>query len=273
MNRTINFLRYPGGKARLVSSFALHIPRRAEIAGRYVEPFVGGGAVFFFVNPERAILSDTNPELIDLYLGIKQDPNRVWQIYSQFPSSRAGYYEVRELRPAELDLAARAARTLYLNRTCFKGMWRHNASGEFNVGYGGQDRRWVVSRPSLTRVAARLQVAEVLIDDFENIIDNSDQTDFLFVDPPYKPGHRELTQAHYRFSRFTFAEQVRLADALRRATKRGVRWAMTNSSHPEILELYPETTFFHLPRGTGANIGQIVTSPGEILIRNYSEIF
>ncbi len=120
---------------------------------------MGGGAIFFAMNPKKALLADANPELIDLYRGIRLYPETVWEKYRDFPSSKRGYYKVRAWEHDDLELADRAARTLYLNRTCFKGMWRHNSSGQFNVGYGGQDRWWTIGEECLKAIANRLRRA------------------------------------------------------------------------------------------------------------------
>ena len=141
----VTLLRYPGGKQRLYWAFAALLPRAESLRGRLVEPFVGSGAVFFLYNPGAALLADINPELIDLYRAVRDAPQEVWARYAAFPPGREGYYAVRRLRLPREDLVGRAARTLYLSRTCFKGQWRMNAQGEFNVGYGGPDRRNVVT--------------------------------------------------------------------------------------------------------------------------------
>ena len=265
-------LRYPGGKQRQLAKFAIYLPSKEAIQCRFIEPFLGGGAVFFHINPMKAFLSDINRELIDLYTGISNDPLGVWQEYVRFPSTRKGYYRIRNGNLKKFDLTMRAARTLYLNRTCFKGMWRHNASGDFNVGYGGQDRRWVISEDDLVAVADRLQKAELSCCDFEAVIDKAEEGDFIFLDPPYRPGQRELQHQHYEHGKFRFKDQVRLADALERATSRKVKWMLTNSSHPEINKLYREYIIEPLRMGTGSKIGQITSSSGEALIRNYEEI-
>lgn len=155
---------------------------------RVVEPFVGGGSLFFSLKPRRALLSDINQELIDLYRGIRLRPATVWRIFRRFPSTKKGYYEVRRWRHADLDLPTRAARTLYLNRTCFKGMWRHNSNGEFNIGYGGQSRRWVLSKATLSEASKLLSRARLKCGDFEEVLDECGEGDFVFADPPISPG-------------------------------------------------------------------------------------
>jgi DNA adenine methylase len=241
-----------------------------EVAGlRLVEPFVGGGSFFFATAPHKALLADLNPELIDVYRGIRLHPEAVWSRFRGFPSSKRAYYRIRAWDPGGLSLPWRAARTLYLNRTCFKGMWRHNTTGHFNIGYGGQDRRWVVTRRHLLDVSRRLRVAVLRCADFEQTIDGCAAPDFLFADPPYKPAAREMVHDHFRFGRFSFQEHRRLAAALKRASKRGVRWALTTSSHRDIVGLFRGHFIELTPRGAGARIGHLTGNSGEALIRNW----
>lgn len=267
LGQEIAFLRYPGGKQRQLPGFDHLLPSRTEIADRYVEPFLGGGSVFFSIKPRRALLSDINSELIVLYRGVRRYPEEVWDIFSSLPATKKAYYETRDWRVK--NLAEGAARMLYLNRTCFGGMWRHNADGEFNVGYGGEDRRGAVSREDLLEISKRLRRTSLRCCDFEEIVDACEEGDFIFLDPPYKPGEREMSEQHYSFDSFSFQDQKRLANALRKATSRSVLWAMTNSSHPDILSLYANFNINPLLKGTGRRIGQITATAGEVLIRNY----
>lgn len=266
------FLRYPGGKGRMLDFL---IPRLASVnisANRLVEPFAGGSAVFFAMSPKRALLSDINPELIDLYRGIRRYPVEVWNIFRGFRPTKSAYYRIRDWKHNELDLPARAARTLYLNRTCFKGMWRHNSSGEFNVGYGGQDRRWVISKETLVRVSKDLWRVSLKYSDFEEVIDACEEDDFIFVDPPYRPGEREMIHDHYRYGKFSFDDHKRLAATLKRASAKGIRWAMTTSAHPDIVYLFHRYYIVAIPRGTGKKIGALTKDSGEVLILNYEEV-
>jgi DNA adenine methylase len=258
----VPILRYPGGKRRTLAFLSAHLPQRSEIHGRYVEPFFGGGAVFFYLRPRRALISDANPELIDLYRGIRSDPGGVWERYVAFGAGKTAYVQARQLRHCELDLTTRAARLLYLNRTCFKGMWRHNRDGQFNVGYGGQSRRWVVTRQYLVSVSRLLRRAAIRCSDFEPVVDSCVSGDYVFVDPPYRPGQRELLHTHYTGWDFTFEDHRRLASALRRASERGVRWSMTTSSHPDIVALFWPYHVVPLPRRTKRGLAHA----GEVLI-------
>lgn len=264
----VRFIRYPGGKQRLLRFLMSYLPSSKEIKGTFIEPFVGGGAVFFAINPRIAILADINPVLIDLYHGLKNNPAKIWDLFSKFPRTKKAYYGIRDSDDPK-NLPDRAAKTLYLNRTCFKGMWRENASGKFNVGYGGEGRRWVVDRKSLMGISKILKKAVLKVSDFEGIIDNSSNGDFIFLDPPYRPGHRDLIHNHYVYSKFTFADHKRLARTLRIATKRNVRWAVTTSSHPEILSLFRGNRIIPIFKGTGQLPGIMSSQSGEALICNY----
>ena len=265
----INLLRYPGGKQRLIPYFIERLPTAKSLIGTYFEPFVGGASVFFTLRPRKTVLSDINRELIDLYRGIRRNSKLVWDHYRTYPSSKKGYYRVRDEEPLKRDCVARAARLLYLNRTCFKGMWRHNAEGHFNVGYGGQDRRWVISCETLEYAASALRNAKLHCSDFEAIVDQSHTGDFIFLDPPYAPFERELSHQHYWFGNFDLEQQRRLAAALNRAHGRGVRWLLINSNHRDIVKLYKGFVISALYMGVGAALGQISRNCGEMVVTNY----
>jgi len=269
----IKFIRYPGGKQRILNLIIPYLPARDSIIGRFIDPFLGGGSVFFAVSPKNALLSDINEELINLYIGIRRFPSKIWEIYKSFPKTKKAYYEIRNMNTEGMHLAFRAARTLYLNRTCFKGMWRHNSNGQFNVGYGGEDRRWVITEEVLREVSKKLKNATLKCSDFEPIIEEAKEGDFIFLDPPYKPGERELVNSHYVYNKFSYHDHQRLASYLIRATKRGVKWSMTTSSHLDILRLFQGNRIIPLQKGTGKSPGILTNNSGEVLILNYWEDF
>jgi DNA adenine methylase len=263
-----NFLRYPGSKRRSLNFLIQHLPDRDQFRGRYLEPFVGSASVFFSISPKEATLSDINPDLIDLFLGIQKFPENVWQIYQTFGNFKKDYEEIR--RNSRLEkVQERAARVLYLNRTCFKGMWRTNKQGQFNVGYGGQDRRWVIDEQNLIDVSLALKSAKIKCTDFENTIKSAKSGDFIFVDPPYKPGFKYETNEHYVDGPFDLEDQRRLAGILKWATENDVWWAMTNTSHRDVVNLFSGCCKLKLPTGTGNLPGLLVEQPGEVLISNY----
>ena len=252
----------------MLQFLSAYLPAASLISGRFIEPFVGGGAIYFYLQPKKALLSDLNPELMDLYRGISENPDRVWRLYRDFPRGKRAYNLIRAAKVPELSVSQRAARCLYLNRTCFKGMWRHNLAGTFNVRYGGESRRWAIARKHLFLLSKLLSSARLKCCDFEPTIEDAKPNDYLFIDPPYRPGAKEQTTEHYAGRQFRFCDHKRLAAALRSADKRGVQWSMTISSHAEILKLYRGFCAYAIPRGTGQQIGAIVNNSGEVLIRN-----
>lgn len=252
----------------MLSFLMQHLPEQSDISGRYFEPFLGSGAVFFSISPKKALLADLNPDLVDLFIGIKKAPKEVWGLYQTYGNSKKVFDNVRK----DLNLnsiEAKAARVLYLNRTCFKGMWRTNKLGHFNVGYGGQDRRWAINEQNLVDVSKALQPARIRCADFERIIKLAKAGDFIFADPPYKPGSKHQTNDHYIGKDFVFEEQIRLAKLLKWATKNRILWAMTNTSHRDVVSLYSGCYKLNFPTGTGHLPGLLVERPGEVLIANY----
>ena len=268
----MKFLRYPGGKSKLLSLLINFLPKKRDIEGRYIEPFVGGGSVFLHIYPEMSLLSDLNIELINLYRGIKSYPYEVWETFRSFPVGKEAYYIIRDINTVNKPLYYKAARTLYLNRTCFKGMWRHNPDGNFNVGYGGEERRWVITLESIIELSERFSAAIILNEDFESVLEKAVDGDFIFLDPPYKPGEKELIEAHYSYNKFTFNDQERLANKLKAISlTRNIKWLMTNSAHPDICSLYSSYTIQKIPKGTSSIIGVHTTGNREVIISNYKQ--
>lgn len=270
MEAITNFLRYPGSKRRQLTFLSNYLPTSKEIGNHYIEPFVGGGSVFFYLNPSSAILADINQDLIELYQGIKNDPLSVWMHYQNFGQNKVEYNRVRD-RLESNNPSLRAARILYLNRTCFKGMWRYNSQGKFNVGYGGEDRRWVINLDNLIHVSSALQNAEIRCADFEQVIRHSAPGDFIFIDPPYRPGEADQKNNHYVWKTFLYKDHKRLAEILKNASGNGILWAITITSNPNILELYKGNWGVEFEIGTGRRPGVMSRQSGEILILNYKK--
>jgi len=265
----MRFLRYPGGKSKLLSFLITVIVERNQI-GRYIEPFVGGGSVFLHLQPKGAILADINRELIELYKGIRNYPHKVWEIFESFPSGKEAYYRIRNDEYYNKPLFYRAARSLYLNRTCFKGMWRHSPEGVFSVGYGGEQRRWVITHKDLIELSKRFRKALILHEDFEPVLDQCRDGDFIFLDPPYKPGEKELFEAHYAYGRFSYEDQIRLSNKLKELSERKkVKWLLTNSSNSEICRLYHDFNIMQIPKGTSSILGVHTIDSKEVVISNY----
>lgn len=227
------FLKWAGSKKWLVRR-GLHIPDRFE---RYIEPFVGSGAVFFDISPKVAILSDSNSFLMNCYREIKLDWRAVFQHYEALFSRHSAdtYYEVR----AKLSSkgAEAAGQFLYLNRACFNGIFRVNLEGKFNVPIGSK-----VSNPFSQRDfiawSKALEGAELRTGDFEEVIADAGEGDFIFADPPYTVAHNRNGFIEYNEKIFSWDDQVRLASALLKARQRGAKFTITNANHQSVRQLY-----------------------------------
>lgn len=231
------FLKWPGGKRWLIEHHRGLLPSR--INGRYIEPFLGGGAIFFFLRPQTALLSDANGELIETYKEIhrfyKTVVENLWEHHYEHQRSPERYYEVRADIPETAD--ARAARFIYLNRTCFNGIYRVNKKGEFNVPRGSRINV-ILPDDNWRHWSMALQSANLLSSDFKPVIDQAEKGDFLFVDPPYTIHHNLNGFVKYNEVLFSWDDQIRLADALNDARKRGARILLTNANHDCVRALY-----------------------------------
>lgn len=229
-------LKWAGGKRWLVSSGRLPAPTSYD---RYVEPFVGSGAVFFHLQPQRAILSDLNADLMNLYKVIRDNPAELRERLEvhQSQHSKDYYYKVR----ADLDdsPSVAAARFLYLNRTCWNGLYRVNKRGEFNVPIGTK-QTVIMETDDFAAVSAALKNACLRNEDFESVINETKEGDFLFVDPPYTVQHNFNGFIKYNEKLFGWDDQVRLSEALNRAAMRNVSIVTTNADHVSVRDLYSD---------------------------------
>lgn len=235
----VPFLKWAGGKRWLMRAHASAF----DLTGvtRYVEPFVGSGAVFFGLAPDRALLNDANFELIETYRAIKenwQDVSRALVIH-QAKHDEEYYYLVRASRPRSLH--ARAARFIYLNRTCFNGLFRVNQLGQFNVPKGTKSSV-LLDTDDFYSVSKLLKHVELVSGDFAVIVDNCGLGDFIFADPPYTVKHNTNGFIKYNERLFSWSDQERLKLALSRAVTRGARVVVSNADHPSIRDLYSDAS-------------------------------
>jgi len=230
------FLKWPGGKRWLADSGCFPQPDEFR---RYVEPFLGGGAIFFYLRPDRALLSDLNPNLVALYTVIRDRPGELFEemICHEENHSKQYYYQIREFRPRS-DIR-RAARFLYLNRTCWNGLYRVNLDGDFNVPIGTKDSI-MFDDEDFWEISKALRNAEIQCSDFEVIVDRCTSGDFLFIDPPYTVQHNYNGFLKYNEHIFSWDDQVRLRDSVERAVQRGAAIALTNADHSSIRALYAD---------------------------------
>lgn len=253
------FLKWAGGKRWLASSGLMPRPDDFE---NYIEPFLGGGAVFFSIAPKSAIVSDVNEELINLYQCIRDVPEEITALMQNHQEAHCArhFYEVRADAPD--SAVKRAARTLYLNRTCWNGLYRVNLKGQFNVPIGTKSKVFDPDECFL-EVAKRLKNADISCCDFAETIDKATANDFLFVDPPYTVRHNENGFLKYNETIFSWADQVRLHNSLKDAADRGTSIVITNADHPSLHELYADFQYRKLFRSSvlaGKNSGRGQTS-------------
>ncbi len=227
-------LKWAGGKRWFV---ARHMDLVPDSFNTYIEPFVGSGAMFFALEPNAALLSDANAELINLYQCIRDQPDELQRLlrYCHARHCSEFYYEVRAQKPrAPLR---RAARMLYLNRTCWNGLYRVNKRGEFNVPIGTKDSV-ILESDDFNRLSKILAHAEMAVSDFEPVINSAVEGDFVFVDPPYTVAHNSNGFVKYNEDLFGWADQERLRDCVGRAAARGAKVLVTNAAHVSIYRLY-----------------------------------
>ncbi len=234
MNKCQPFLNWAGGKRWLAAKKLSYFPKSYAT---YYEPFLGSGAIFFALSPSKAVLSDTNQELILTYKSIKSDWRSVLSYLQQHQKNHCSdyYYTIRGQIPD--DKYQRAARFIYLNRTCWNGLYRVNKQGQFNVPIGTKTRV-VMSEDDFKLIAMRLRHCQIFCSDFERIIDLAGCDDLIYVDPPYTINHSDNGFTKYNEKLFDWDDQGRLRDALARARYRGAKVVVSNAYHYSIRELY-----------------------------------
>ncbi len=239
------FLRWAGGKRWLTHHSLVGLSDNARI----VEPFVGGGALFFSRPWPRAILADTNRFLINAYACMRADHARLFELVEEHfrLHSKDRYYEVRS-RMGSTSVQD-AADFVYLNRACFNGLFRVNLAGRFNVPIGTK----VYELRDLSEFegwSRRLQGAEIRISDFEDTISACGDGDFIFADPPYTVNHNSNGFIEYNEKIFSWDDQVRLHNCLLNAARRGARFTLTNADHSTVHELYDGCSIQTVERGS-----------------------
>jgi len=261
------FLKWVGGKRWLTTSQKRLLPKEFD---HYYEPFLGSGAVFFALKPVKATLADINKELIECYTQIQTNWEAVLKALKIHHNSHSNdyYYQIRALKSE--DPVLKAARFIYLNRTCWNGLYRVNLKGQFNVPIGTK-KNAILDSDDFEGVSKMLQKATLLSSDFEEIIDKAQRGDFIFVDPPYTVKHNFNGFVKYNEQFFHWHDQERLSECLKRANDRGCLIMLTNANHPSVKELYKDVfDVLELERSSviaasSANRGMYQ----EIIVRNY----
>lgn len=236
----VPFLKWAGGKRWL--TYKLDSLCVLPVYNRYIEPFLGSGAMFFRHRPSSSIISDTNSDLVKTYIAIKDDWKKVESLLKTYHKLHnvEFYYKVRDSKPRSLH--AIAAKFIYLNRTCFNGLYRVNKKGKFNVPIGSK-KNVIMDTDDFSQISKMLNKSKIIHCDFEKSINMANKKDFIFADPPYTVKHENNGFVKYNERLFSWDDQIRLKDALVRASRRGAYIMVTNACHKSIKELYPKSDF------------------------------
>ena len=283
-------VQWVGGKRQLLDRYQDHFPKEIE---NYYEPFLGGAAVFFYLKSKNAIsgdcyLSDINEELINLYTTITSSSTQVSELLNAINEkhSKEVFYEIRNVDRTKisrnryektanvsdiLSEVERAARMLYLNKTCFNALYRVNRDGLFNVPIGTSLKKDFSDHGNLKSSGEILSSANISVSDYKTILKQAKEGDFVFLDPPYEPVEGEGNFTSYTSSGFTFKDQVALKEECDRLDSIGVKFALSNSNAAKILDLYKDYTIeqFVVNRNLNSKAEKRKSSAKEILVKNY----
>jgi len=230
-------LKWAGGKGALLSQFAPYFPQPKQYK-RYFEPFLGGAAVFFHLQPAQSFLYDLNPQLIEVYTVVRDSVEDLIAALKIHRNDRDYFHAIRAQQLSTLTPVERAARFIFLNRTCYNGLYRVNRQGQFNVPFGRYTNLTICNEQGLRRASHSLQQAQLEAADFEVVLGLAASNDFIYFDPPYEPLSPTSSFTSYTSKGFSRADQHRLADAFRTLDARGCLLMLSNSSAPLIYDLY-----------------------------------
>jgi DNA adenine methylase len=224
-------LKWAGGKSRCLPDILALLP---DSIGTYYEPFVGGAAVFFALAAKgrfkKAVLGDRNPDLVDVYRGVKTNVEAVIKELRRYRYDRDEFYKIRALDPKTLDLPERAARVIYLNKTGYNGLYRVNSKGEFNVPFGRHKNPTICDEDGLRLAAAALKNAKLKVGDFKDTCCTAERGDAVYFDPPYYPISETANFTAYDKNAFGRSEHEALAETFSTLARQGVSVVLSNSS-------------------------------------------
>jgi len=268
------FIRWAGGKGKLIPQLKQFIPKEYNT---YIEPFLGGGSMFFYLKPTDSFLSDINEELINLYRVLRNNVEELIGDLKTHKNESEYYYQCRDYDRGSMyhkwtDIE-RASRTLYLNKTCWNGLYRVNSSGYFNVPFGDRKNPMIVDEDRLRECSKALQNATIAVGGYESILDTHkfvSEEDFVYLDPPYAPV-KEDSFTSYTKEDFGKENQIELKRMCDKLNMNGVYFMLSNSAAPFILKLYDKyfINIIQAPRyinSDGNNRGNVE----EVVITNYS---
>jgi DNA adenine methylase len=231
-------LKWAGGKQQMLDILISQAPRKYN---KYIEPFFGGGALFFALTPKDGIIADSNPELINLYRSLSTHVEDVISILKEMRNDEEYFYQVRAMEVENLSNVEQAARTIYLNRTCFNGLYRVNRKGQFNVPFGRYKNPTICDEENLRAASKVLRNAKIILGDYKEVLKEYAQPgDLVFLDPPYLPISKYSDFKRYTKEQFYEEDHRELAEEVKRLHSLGCHVLLTNSNHPLVHELYSD---------------------------------
>ncbi len=267
-------LKWVGGKRQLLETFRPLLPKRITT---YCEPFVGGGALLFHLQPSNAYINDINPELIRVYTVIKESVNDLISELEKFENTAEQFYAVRDWDRdrdyyATLTDVQKAARVLYLNKTCFNGLYRVNNAGEFNSPFGNYRNPNIVNAPVLKAVSAYFNSADIhmTVMDYAEVLENVPRGAFVYLDPPYDPVSETASFTGYSRGGFSREDQIRLRECCDDLNARGIKFMLSNSATEFIMDQYAEYNITIVKAKRAVN--SVASKRGdvdEVVVRNY----
>ncbi|MHA1775512.1 MAG: DNA adenine methylase [Promethearchaeia archaeon] len=265
------FLKWAGGKRQLLKQLDPFIPSKIK---HYIEPFVGGGALFFYLLPENAVLIDNNPVLINVYKVIQKSVDELIEHLKQHKNEKEYFYQIRELDRfssfANLSPMEKASRTIFLNRTCFNGLYRVNSKGYFNVPFGKYKNPVICDEKNLRTVHEALQGIKIIEASFESVLDYATQESLIYFDPPYMPLSKTSNFTGYTKELFRKEDQIRLKEIINQLNELGCNIMLSNSYCDFILDLFSEYNIHTLSAKRAINSnGKKRGAIPEVLITNF----
>lgn len=273
------FLKWAGGKRQLLTEIKKYLPKITS-STTYYEPFLGGGAVLFHIQPSKAVVNDINSEVINVYRVIKEDVNGLIEHLKTHKNEAEYYYHIRGFdRKADFDMLSeleKASRIIYLNKTCYNGLFRVNSQGQFNVPFGRYKKPQIVNEVTLRAISNYLNQNDVTIlnIDFWDVVSNIGKNDFVYLDPPYDPVSDSASFTGYTLYGFDREEQKRLKRLCDTLHSKGCKFLLSNSATPFIKSLYAEADYEIIIVKASRNINSRASGRGkidEVLVRNYGE--
>lgn len=269
------FLKWAGGKRQLLPEIRKYVPKKINT---YYEPFIGAGAVLFDIQPKRAVVNDINKELINVYNVVKNNIDELIEDLKKHENNKDYFYAIRDLdrQPEyqQLSNVERASRIIYLNKTCYNGLFRVNSQGQFNVPFGKYKNPQIVNEITVKSVHNYFSFNNITVlnKDFETAVETAEKGDFVYFDPPYDPVSDSASFTGYSLDGFDRSQQIRLRDLCVELDKRGCKFLLSNSATDFIQEIYKEEEFHIEIVSASRNINSVASKRGkidEVLVMNY----